>query len=68
MNHPDELIKCSNEDLPKLMMEWSKSDSPKHFYVKEIEVGYESEDLPHDVYLVDTPGLSDPIKYRSDIY
>lgn len=67
LNHPDELIKCSNEDLPKLMMEWSKSDSPKHFYVKEIEVGYESEDLPHDVYLVDTPGLSDPVKYRSDI-
>lgn len=60
-------IKCNAEELPQRMMEWSKSESPKHFFVKEIEVGYQSESLPHDVYLVDTPGLSDPVKYRSDI-
>ena len=60
-------IECSPEELPKLMMEWSKSDAPKHFFVKEIEVGYQSDTLPHDVYLVDTPGLSDPVRYRSDI-
>ena len=60
-------ITCSSEELPRIMMEWSKSDTPKHFFVKEIEVGYQSDTIPHDVFLVDTPGLSDPVRYRSDI-
>lgn len=61
------LINCTAEKLPGLMMKWSKSDAPEHFFVREIEVGYESDSIPHDVYLVDTPGLSDPVKYRSNI-
>lgn len=67
LNRKPQYIKCSSEELPVLMMEWSKSDAPKHFFVKEIEVGYQSNTIPHDVFLVDTPGLSDPVKYRSDI-
>lgn len=67
LNHKDIYIECSEEELQELMMEWSKSDSPKHFFVKEIEVGYRSNTIPHDVFLVDTPGLSDPVRYRSDI-
>lgn len=67
LNRTPKYIKCSSEELPGLMMEWSKSDAPKHFFVKEIEVGYQSNTIPHDVFLVDTPGLSDPVKYRSDI-
>ena len=67
LNKKQEYITCSAEDLSKNMMDWSKSDSPKHFFVKEIEVGYQSNTIPHDVFLVDTPGLSDPVRYRSDI-
>jgi GTPase SAR1 family protein len=67
LNKPKKYIKCSSEELPNIMMEWSKSDAPKHFFVKEIEVGYQSDTIPHDVFLVDTPGLSDPVRYRSDI-
>ena len=67
LNKPQKYITCSSEELPRIMMEWSKSDAPKHFFVKEIEVGYQSDTLPHDVFLVDTPGLSDPVRYRSDI-
>lgn len=67
LNKPQKYITCSSEELPRIMMEWSKSDAPKHFFVKEIEVGYQSDTIPHDVYLVDTPGLSDPVRYRSDI-
>ena len=67
LGKPEKYIICSSEELPLLMMEWSKSDAPKHFFVKEIEVGYKSDTFPHDVFLVDTPGLSDPVKYRSDI-
>lgn len=67
LNKKEKYISCSADELPKIMMEWSKSDAPKHFFVKEIEVGYQSNTIPHDVFLVDTPGLSDPVKYRSDI-
>lgn len=67
LNKPQKYITCSSEELPRIMMEWSKSDAPKHFFVKEIEVGYQSDTIPHDVFLVYTPGLSDPVRYRSDI-
>lgn len=67
LNKPQKYITCSSEELPRIMMDWSKSDTPKHFFVKEIEVGYQSDTIPHDVFLVDTPGLSDPVRYRSDI-
>lgn len=67
LNKPQKYITCSSEELPRIMMEWSKSDTPKHFFVKEIEVGYQSDTIPHDVFLVDTPELSDPVRYRSDI-
>lgn len=67
LNKPQKYITCSSEELPRIMMEWSKSDTPKHFFVKEIEVGYQSDTIPHDVFLVDTPGLSDPVRYRSDM-
>ena len=67
LNKPQKYITCSSEELPRIMMEWSKSDTPKHFFVKEIEVGYQSDTIPHDVFLVDTPGLSDPVRSRSDI-
>lgn len=68
LGKPTKTIRCSSsEELSQKMMEWSKSDSPKHFFVKEIEVGYQSNTIPHDIYLVDTPGLSDPVRYRSDI-
>mgnify|MGYP002612507517 FL=1 len=67
LNKPQKYITCSSEELPRIMMEWSKSDAPKHFFVKEIEVGYQSDTIPHDVFVMDTPGLSDPVRYRSDI-
>lgn len=67
LDQPQKYITCSSEELPQLMMEWSSSEAPKHFFVKEIEVGYQSNTMPHDVFLVDTPGLSDPVTYRSNI-
>ncbi len=64
-----ETIRCSRKELSDTIMEWTRSDMPKHFFIKEIEVGYESDSdmFPHDIYLVDTPGLNDPVKYRSEI-
>lgn len=62
-----EQICCKYDELQKNIMEYTRSDSPKHFFVKEIEVGYQSDVFPNDICLVDTPGLEDPVKYRSDI-
>lgn len=58
---------CTSEELPKLIMQWTSSDNAEHFFVKELEVGYCDDTFPHDVTLVDTPGLRDPVKFRSDI-
>ena len=58
---------CSGEGLPALIREWTSSDSPKHFFVEAIEIGYKGDTFPHDVVLVDTPGLRDPVTYRSEI-
>lgn len=55
------------EQLQQGVMKWTKSDSPEHFFVKELEVGYRSDAFAHDVFFVDTPGLDDPVQYRSNI-
>lgn len=59
----------SNADVEKELYQWSSAESPQHFFVKEIEVGISSlpQDFPKQVVFVDTPGLNDPIAYRSDI-
>lgn len=58
-----------NEDIEKELSRWSSSRSPEHYFVREIEVGISSlaEDFPKQVVFVDTPGLSDPVAYRSEI-
>jgi len=59
----------SNKDIQNELKRWSSSKSPEHYFVKEIEVGIStlSKDFPEQVVFVDTPGLSDPVSYRSDI-
>lgn len=58
-----------NEDIKKELSKWSSSQSAEHYFVKEIEVGISSlpADFPKQVVFVDTPGLSDPVAYRSEI-
>ena len=46
---------------------WTSSKSPIHYFVKEVEVGIRDYNLPDQVVLVDTPGLNDPVKYRSNL-
>lgn len=59
----------SNDDIEKELVTWSSSKHAEHYFVKEIEVGISSlpEDFPKQVVFVDTPGLSDPVAYRSEI-
>ena len=65
----DEHIELTNEEIEQNLAIWSSSKSAVHYFVKEIEVGIST--LPRffhkQVVFVDTPGLSDPVEYRSRI-
>lgn len=55
------------EDLKNETIKWTSSNYPEYYFVNEVEVGICGDYFPNDVVLVDTPGLSDIVKYRSDI-
>lgn len=55
------------EALKKGLERWTDSESPEHFYVSEVEIGIKDSVLPDGVVLVDTPGLNDPVAYRSEV-
>lgn len=61
--------KLASDEVEDELSKWSSSQSPEHYFVKEIEVGISTlpKDFPHQVVFVDTPGLSDPVAYRSDL-
>lgn len=59
----------ANSEIEEELAVWSSSQRPEHYFVKEIEVGISTlpADFPKQVVFVDTPGLSDPVAYRSEI-
>ncbi|MDE7312362.1 MAG: dynamin family protein [Eubacterium sp.] len=69
VGHAEEHIELANKDIKKELAVWSSSKSAVHYFVKEIEVGISTlpKDFPRQVVFVDTPGLSDPVAYRSQI-
>ncbi len=69
VGHSDETIKLNNSEIEEELKKWSTSQSAVHFFVKEIEVGISSlpKSLPKQIVFVDTPGLFDPVAFRSNI-
>lgn len=57
----------SIDELKEEIKKWTSSKKAEHYFVKEVEVGLKDFNLPEGVIFVDTPGLDDPVKYRSDI-
>lgn len=57
----------SIEELKAEIKKWTSSRKATHYFVKEVEVGIINSNIPQGVVFVDTPGLDDPVKYRSDI-
>ena len=59
----------ASDDIEKELSVWSSSKRPEHYFVKEIEIGISTlpENFPQQVVFVDTPGLSDPVAYRSEL-
>lgn len=59
-------------DIPSFqegIKRWTAADSDDHLFAAEVEVGIDRKyfNMPEEVVFVDTPGLHDPVKYRSAI-
>lgn len=68
IGHEDHFEEYENEeDLIKSIKSWTSAKSALHYFVKEVEVGLKQFNIPKEVVFVDTPGLDDPVEYRSDI-
>lgn len=67
INHSDYVKVVRDNEIKNELEIWSSSKHPEHYFVKEIEVELKALDLPENVVFVDTPGLDDPVKYRSDV-
>lgn len=69
VGHAPVYEELANSEIEKELSVWSSSKHAEHYFVKEIEVGISSlpEGFPKQVVFVDTPGLSDPVAYRSEI-
>jgi len=70
LGHDPVNIVCNSiEELRDNVYQWTSSHSMKHLFADEVEVCVDRNifDMPEDVVFVDTPGLQDPVQYRSDI-
>ena len=70
VNHDDFHIECSNlAELQETVKKYTSSQAIEHLFVSEVEVGVDKSifNMPKEVVFVDTPGLKDPVKYRSNI-
>ncbi len=59
----------SAEEIKKEVAHWTSARSNDHLFASEVEVGIDNSvfDMPDEVVFVDTPGLHDPVQYRSEI-
>lgn len=70
VGHPDIRIVCKDlSELKENVKRFTSSQSMEHLFVSEVEVGVDRNlfNMPPEVIFVDTPGLKDPVKYRSEI-
>lgn len=64
----DKIEEVSNiEELKKKVKEYTSKTSEIHYFVKELTVYLNNDNMPKDVTIVDTPGLDDVVDYRSKI-
>lgn len=50
-----------------LLKKYTSSKNAEHFFVKEVEISYPDFPYQKNLMFVDTPGLDDPVPYRSNI-
>lgn len=57
----------SIEELKKKVKEYTSKNSKIHYFVKELKVYLNNDNMHKNVTIVDTPGLDDVVDYRSKI-
>lgn len=70
VDHKEITIYCSSvEEVKTEVAHWTSARSDDHLFAAEVEVGIDNGvfNMPDEVIFVDTPGLHDPVQYRSDI-
>ena len=69
IGHEEIFNYVSNDMIEEELKPWTSSQCAQHYFVKEVEVGISNlpKEFPSQVVFVDTPGLSDPVAYRSEI-
>lgn len=64
----DETIEVSDiEELKRKVKDYTSKQSAIHYFVKELTVYLDNDNIPKEVTIVDTPGLDDVVEYRSNI-
>ena len=64
----DKIEEVSNiEELKNKVKEYTSKNSKIHYFVKELKVYLNNENMHKNVTIVDTPGLDDVVDYRSKI-
>lgn len=70
VGHEEIHIACKDiDDLKMNVKKYTSSQLMEHLFAEEVEVGVDRSifNMPSEVVFVDTPGLKDPVKYRSEI-
>lgn len=67
IGHQEIYQEVENQELEEIIEHWTSSKKVEHYFVKEVEIGLKDFDMPEQVVFVDTPGLDDAVKYRSDV-
>lgn len=67
LDHDQFLINVSKDEMESVIERWTSSKHPEHYFVKEVEIGLSEFNMPEQIVFVDTPGLDDAVKYRSDV-
>ena len=67
LDHKVIKTEVNNKNIEDEIERWTSSKHVEHYFVKEVEIGLSDFNMPEQVVFVDTPGLDDAVKYRSDV-
>lgn len=66
-HEPIKAVFTDFDEFKNEIEKWTSSRSPVHYFVEEVEICLADFNMPPEVVFVDTPGLDDPVEYRSKI-
>lgn len=67
IDHETITLNVKNDEIESEIERWTSSKHVEHYFVKEVEIGLSDFNMPEQIVFVDTPGLDDAVKYRSDV-